>query len=203
MPNHGLCGRPLDLFENDPARVWHLTVGTGEQRKDIVGLFNWDDKKVIKLRIELDKLGLPAGEKDFYFAYFYWTGTYLMFKGPMPVDIEPSSCHIIAIRRVLERPVLVSTSRHITQGIVDLTEEEWDERAKILSGKSKVVGEDPYKIRICAPTREWQAVRVKVSEDDRRAGVTASIKQEGKKILVTIKSPENREISWEVAFERQ
>jgi hypothetical protein len=203
MPNHGLCGRPLDLFENDPARVWQLTVGTGEQRTDIVGLFNWNDKKVSKLRVEFDKLGLPNGEKDVYIVYAYWGDSFIKFKGAIEASQDPSSCNIIAIRRALKRPVLIGTSRHITQGIVDLIEEKWDERANILSGKSKVVGGDPYEIRICAPTREWQAVRAKVSEGDRRAEVTADIKQLGPRIRVTIKSPENREVSWEVAFEKQ
>ena len=43
---------------------------------------------------------------------------------------------------------------------------------------------------------------MKVSEGERGTGVTAGIKQEGQEIRVTIKSPENREVSWEVAFEK-
>lgn len=45
-------------------------------------------------------------------------------------------------------------------------------------------------------------MRVKVSEGDRGAGVTAGMQQEGQEIRVTIKSPENREVSWEVGFEK-
>jgi len=42
IPNHGLCARPVDPFEKDPAQIWHLTAGAGQQRKDIIGFFNWD-----------------------------------------------------------------------------------------------------------------------------------------------------------------
>ena len=38
MPNTGLAARPLDLFENMPARAWHLTDG----KRHVAGLFNWD-----------------------------------------------------------------------------------------------------------------------------------------------------------------
>jgi hypothetical protein len=82
-------------------------------------------------------------------------------------------------------------------------EKEWNGAARILSGKSKVVGEDPCEIRIYALTSAWQAVEVKVAKAERGAGVTAGIQQDGQEIRVTIKSPENREVSWEVAFEKR
>jgi hypothetical protein len=203
MPNHGLCGRPLDLFENDLAQVWHLMSGTGGQRKDVIGLFNWDNKRSDSVRVELAKLDLAGGGKGTYVGFDYWANKFVRpFIDRMRADLRPSSCKIISIREVLGRPVLVSTSRHITQGIVDVMEEKWNGRANTLSGKSKVVGEDPYEIRIFAPTKEWQAVRVKVTVDERGEGVTSSIRQGGQEIRVTIKSPENREVSWEVAFEK-
>ena len=204
MPNHGLCGRPVDLFENTLPQVWHLTSSTEEQRKDIVGFFNWDDKKSDSVSVVPNKLDLTDEGNGTYVGFDYWDNKFIPpFSGELKIELRPSSCRVISIRKLLERPVLVSTSRHITQGIVDVMEEEWNEQAKILSGKSKVVGGDPYEIRIYAPTKEWQAVRVKVSGGDRKAGVTAGMQQEGHEIRVTIKSPENREVRWEVGFEKR
>jgi hypothetical protein len=203
MPNHGLCGRPVDLFENTLAQVWHLRSGTGGQRKDVIGLFNWDNKSSDTVIVDLGKLDLPGSGKRHFVGFDYWANKFVRpFIGRMRAELRPSSCKIISIREIFDRPVLVSTSRHISQGIVDLMEGKWNNRANTLSGKSKVVGEDPYEIRIYAPTKEWQAVKVKVSEGDRGAGVTSSIRQEGQKIRVIIKSPENREVSWEVGFEK-
>jgi len=203
MPNHGLCGRPVDLFENDPAQVWHLTADTSEQRKDVIGLFNWDDKEPGSLSVELDKLGLPRGGRGTYVGFDYWESKFVPpFTGALKAELRPGSCKVIAIRRLLDRPVLVSTSRHITQGIVDVIEEDWNKRANTLSGKSKVVGADPYEVRIFAPTRSWQALRVNVSEADRRAGVTAEVQQVSQTIRVTINSPENRRVAWEAAFKK-
>lgn len=203
MPNHGLCGRPVDLFSNTLPQVWHLRSGDGQQRKDVIGVFNWDDKKSDLVNVELDKLGLPSGGNGTYVGFDYWANKFIPpFSGALKAELRPSSCKVIAIRLLLERPVLVSTSRHITQGIVDVMEEDWNKQANTLSGKSKVVGEDPYEIRIFSPTRSWQPLQVKVSEADRRAGVTVGIQQDGQTIRVTIKSPENRKVSWEVAFKK-
>ncbi|HIJ53232.1 MAG TPA: alpha-galactosidase [Planctomycetes bacterium] len=204
MPNHGLCGRPMDLFANTLPQVWHLTSGAGGQRKDIVGMFNWDDKNSNTVEIEPDKLDLPSEGNGTYVGFDYWANKFVPpFSGALKAELRPSCCKVIAIRPLLERPVLVGTSRHITQGIVDVIEEEWNGRANTLSGKSKVVGADPYEIRIFAPTRVWQALRVNISEADRRAGVTAGIQQDDQTIRVTIKSPDNRRVRWKVAFQKR
>jgi hypothetical protein len=42
----------------------------------------------------------------------------------------------------------LSTSRHITQGLIDVLEERFD--GQTLSGKSLVVADDPYELRIAA-----------------------------------------------------
>jgi hypothetical protein len=102
------------------------------------------------------------------------------------------------------RPVLVSTSRHITQGIVDVVEEKWDGKMNVLSGRSKVVGGDAYELRIFAPEgKQWKVGSANVSEKDRKAGVTTESKQDGQEIRVTIANGENREVAWEVGFTKQ
>jgi hypothetical protein len=85
---------------------------------------------------------------------------------------------------------------------VDIFEQDWNSQRKILSGKSKVVGSDPYEIRIFAPNDKiyWQVRRVDVSKEDKQAGVTIKTKQMGPEIRIIINSPENRSVSWEIIF---
>ncbi len=203
MPNHGLCGRPIDLFENAFGQIWHLTAGAGPQRKDIIGMFNWDDKKPDTVRVELDKLNLPDGGSGTYAGFDYWAKKFIRpFTGTFESELRPSSCRIISIKQILERPVLVSTSRHITQGIVDVVEQSWNSQRKTLSGKSKVVGSDLYELRIFAPTdgEHRQVSSVDVSSADKQAGVTIKTKQTGPEIRITINSPETRLVCWEIVF---
>ena len=203
MPNHGVCGRPIDLFENEFGQVWHLTDGMGQQRKDIIGIFNWDDTKPDTVRVELTKLDLPDDKSGTYVGFDYWADKFIgPFKGTIETELRPSSCRIISIQRLPGRPVIVSTSRHITQGIVDIVEQDWNSQKKSLSGKSRVVGSDPYEIRIFAPAngKYRQVVSAYISKADQKAGVTIKSSQTGQKIRITITSPENRLVSWEVIF---
>lgn len=202
MPNHGLNGRPIDLFESDMAKVWHLTGGTGRQRKDVIGLFNWNEEKSDTVRVELEKLNLPADRN--YVGFDYWANEFIEpFSGTLEAELRPSCCRIISIRPLGDRPVLVSTSRHVTQGIVDVDQEDWNSRKYEMRGKSKVVGEDPYELRIYAPGGgPWQIRSADVSQADSQAGVTIESEQAGPEIRVTINSPENRTVSWKVVFKK-
>jgi len=206
MPNHGLCGRPIDLFESALAQVWHLTAGSGQQRKDVIGLFNWDDKKPDTVRVELDKLNLPNGSSGTYVGFDYWADKFVApFTGALEAELRPASCRVISIHQLLEQPVLVSTSRHITQGIVDVAGQNWDRRKNELRGKSRVVGSDPYELRIFAPKEaaNWQVSSADISRADHKAGVTIKTKQTGPEIRITINSPENRLVSWKVLFKNE
>ncbi|MBN1343684.1 MAG: NPCBM/NEW2 domain-containing protein [Phycisphaerae bacterium] len=203
MPNHGLCGRPVDLFESALPKVWHLRAGEGASRRDVVGVFNWDLKKVETLGIDAGKLGLPEADGGAYVGFDYWAGKFVPpFADGAEVSVPPGSCRVIAIRPMGDRPVLVSTSRHITQGVVDIAREAWDGDRHVLSGTSRVVGGDPYELRIAAPigSRSWEAVSAKVSEADKGAGVSATMIDHGPGVRVRLDSKQNRQVDWAVHF---
>ena len=206
MPNHGLNGRPIDLFESNMAQVWHLTGGTGRQRKDIIGLFNWNEEQPDTVYVELKKLDLPSGAGGTYVGFDYWADQFIEpFSGTLEAELRPSCCRIISIRPLGDRPVLVSTSRHVTQGIVDVDQESFNSRKNEMRGKSKVVGEDPYELRIYAPAGSgpWQVRSVDVSQADSQAGVTIESEQAGPEIRVTINSSQNRTVAWKVVFKNE
>ena len=71
-----------------------------------------------------------------------------------------------------------------------------------MRGKSEVVGEDPYELRIYAPAGSdpWQVQSADISQADRLAGVAIESEQDGPEIRVTINSPKNRTVSWKVVF---
>ncbi|UCG47854.1 MAG: alpha-galactosidase [Phycisphaerales bacterium] len=197
IPNHGLCGRPVDLFEKPLAQVWHLSAGSEGQRRDVLGLFNWDQKRTNSLEVEMERLGLAGGQ---YVGFDYWEDKFVgPFGRELKVEVRPSSCRVIAVRRVRKRPVLVSTSRHVTQGIVDVVAEEWDLRKQELRGSSAVVAGDPYELRIYDPAGT-ERISAAVSEADIKAGVLVETRQDAGQVRVTIKSPENRQVTWRVRF---
>jgi hypothetical protein len=201
MPNHGLFARPVDLFEREIPQIWQLTTGTGAQRRDVIGLFNWDSENPAVPEVELEKLGLGGG-KSSYIGFDYWQDKFVgPFEGDLVVEMPPGSCKVIALQPVLGRPQLISTSRHVTQGIVDVVKEKWNAWTEVLSGMNKVVGGDVYEVRIFAP-QPWKVFSVHVSSADRKSGVTISAHQAGQQVRITIESGKNRRVSWKAAFEK-
>jgi hypothetical protein len=201
MPNHGLFARPVDLFERSVPQIWQLSAGSGQERTDVIGLFNWDAENPVALQVGLEKLGLEADTVS-YIGFDYWQNMFIgPFEGDLVVELPPGSCKVLAMRAVLGRPRLVSTSRHITQGIVDVVKEQWNAWTEVFSGRNKVVGGDAYGIRIFAP-EPWKVTSVHVSSADSKSGVTISAHQAGQQVRITINSPKNRQVSWKAAFEK-
>jgi len=206
MPNHGGLGRPLDLFENNPPRFWHLPAKLGGERFDVVALVNWDEKNPLEIELDPTRLGLPAGPGVRYVGFDYWEGEFVgPFAGKRTFTLRPSSCRVIALSKLLERPQLVGTSRHVTQGVVDVVQVDWDEETHTLSGRSRVVGQDPYELRIAMPTsggRGLVLARAGVSEADAQAGVHTQVAQTGAHLRVTIQSAASREVAWQLRFDQ-
>jgi hypothetical protein len=200
MPSHQLTSvRPVDFLENDPARIWVLTYDVSGNKHTVVGLFNWTDK-VLEIGTTAAKLGMkPEGR---YAGYEFWSNSLLEpFQGELKKSVPARSALIIAVREANQGPVVLSTSRHITQGAVDLLDEKWNVASKTLSGMSKVVGNDPYEIRVATGEKGWKASGVEIPEEDRKAGVTVSIAQEKGLIRLKIVSPETRTLRWSLKLQ--
>ena len=201
MPSHTLRARPVDLFDEPLARIWQVTDTRRTPRLDVVGLYNWNDGDY-SFDIPASRLGLAADKT--YAAFDFWANVAIPpFKGSLVAKLPKHTCQVLAIREVTDRPAVLSTSRHITQGVVDIVSETWDPAARTLAGTSKVVAGDPYELRV--PTTStagaWKPVAAEVSEADRAAGVSVSMKAEGDLCRVTINSAASRDVKWKVVFE--
>ena len=157
----------MDLFDEKIARIWLLTDERRTPRRDVIGLFNWDEKEPVHISCPLAKIGLPRTGR--YVGFDYWADEFVApFEGSLQSDLPAASCRILAVRPVSGQPQVIGTSRHITQGIVDMLEETWDEKTQQLSGVSRVVANDPYEIRIAAlgGATAWQVTGATVSAPD-------------------------------------
>jgi hypothetical protein len=146
-------------------------------------------------------VGLPKAEE--YVGFDFWANKFIApFKESVRAELTAGSCRILAIQPLPTHPQLLSTSRHITQGMIDVTDEKWDARKAILSATSKVVADDPYELRIVLPVSEksWRATGVAISSKDREAGVITEFKQDGPRLRVTMTSASSRDVKWRVQF---
>ena len=206
MPNHNGLGRPIDLFENRLPQVWHYRAKRGGRPTDLIGLFNWSDAAPARVGVELEQLGLPAGDKDRYVGFDYWENALVPpFTGRLRATLRPSSCRVVSIVPCEERPQLVGTSRHVTQGILDVKSVRWDAGEQILRGASVVVAGDPYELRITAPPvgREaWLARSASASPAGSPEALPLKLRQLGPLVRATIDSPTGGEVEWRVRFEK-
>jgi len=163
MPSHVATARPVDLFDKRIPGIWLTSdAATADHpRRDIVGLYNWGDAEE-SIDEPLAKLGLSAeGE---WMAFDFWGNTLTApLRERLRQTLAPQSCLVLALRPVLDRPQLISTSRHITQGMVDVISERWDARTRTLSGVSQTVANDPYELRVLTRVRSGATVGAVVS----------------------------------------
>jgi hypothetical protein len=193
MPSHGLPARPVDLFEDDLPGAWLLTDDRHAVRRDVIGLFNWEQHEK-QFTDSLEKLGLN-GKTD-YVAFDYWKNALVpTIKGQLQISVPGQSCCVLALRPVANHPQLISTSRHITQGVVDVLDEKWDGASKTLSGRSKIVGGDPYELRVVLPDKNWRAAAVEIS-----GGGAAPVTQTDELVRATIQSATSGEVGWAMRF---
>jgi len=200
LPHHGLLPRPVDYFENDPPNIWLLTqpATNNAPRRDVVGLFNWNAGANLNINVTLAHLGLATNVN--YVGFDFWSNSVIpTIGGSLALAVQPGASEIIALRPQSGVPELISTSRHITQGVVDVLAEQWD-GASTLSGTSKLVGGDLYELRIVS-TNDWRLKTASVSAADQAAGVTVvSSNQISGLTRVTLLSPTNRSVNWSISF---
>jgi hypothetical protein len=201
MPSHSLkTTRPVDYLENDPTRVWLLTDSREATRKDIIGLYNWNTVEAANISYPLDRIGLPPATQ--YVGFDFWADRFLPpFSGTISGLLPAGGCRIVSIRPVSDVPQVISTSRHVTQGVIDLSQERWDSAQKTLRGVSALIARDPYEVRIVVPVgaRSWRVTRV--TAEGTLSQPPVSFTQDGPCIRVRIDSTDSQPVNWAVAFE--
>jgi hypothetical protein len=205
IPAHGATARPVDYFDTVMPRIWLVTDTRQAVRRDVLGLFNWESQDQA-IACTAAKAGLDPAKS--YFAFDFWANAPARsFSGDFKYEVPAQSCRVIALRAAAGHPVLVSTSRHVSQGILEVSGEKWNGSAKVLSGISQVVGNDPCELRIAGlgeGGKSWKLVSASVSAADKAAAVTLEPKptspgEEGW-LRVLIGSKESRPVRWSLKF---
>ena len=186
MLSHTATARPVDYFDNELPNTWLVTDTQQTVRRDVIGIFN-QHTNTLTIDYSTAKLGLDPTKK--YYAFDFWNNSPApSFQGDFKCEVPPTACRILAARSMENHPVLVSTSRHVTQGMVDVTGEKWNTKAKTLSGISQIVGNDPYELRVAGldeDGKKWRLVSATVTAKDQAAGV-----------VITAKMPDTGENGW-------
>lgn len=190
--------RPMDLFPTQRyKRIWDLKVNHLGRHYDVVGVFNFGVDKADQVSLSWNDLGLPHTTPVHVFDF--WNKEYLgAWKEGYAVPTSPTSCRVLTLLPDDGQIQLISTSRHITQGPVDLVDFEC--HASSFRGHSRVVKNDPYQLDFVFPQgTNYEIVRAVASAGHGNPAVSVVNHQGWATMKIT--SPQTQTISWEVRFE--
>ncbi len=122
----------------------------------IADVFNVTSEEVT-VPVRFEELGLEEGA---YLVYDYWNERLLgKFEGGFEAKLAGDESGVYAIHRCTGIPQFVSSSRHISQGGIDLLDCRYDPEKDALCGVSNVVGGDCYEVRAYDPRTEKLTVK--------------------------------------------
>ena len=191
--------RPLDLFPNSRnKRIWDLKINHLGRSYDVAGVFNFATDRSEQILLKWDDLGLPDHTPIHVFDF--WNAEYLgAWPAGMAVDLPPTSCRVLTLLPDNGRIQLISTSRHITQGWVDLVSLNQNAAGDVFDGTSRLIKDDPYELHFVFPRGSDDTVKSAVA----RVGfhkLPVSIFNHQGWATVRILSPKTQEVRWKVQF---
>ena len=192
VPSHGRPARPVDLFTEPHPHVWSLPVESQVGRWWIVGVFNWNTEQETTVPLYLEPLGMSS--RDYYTVYDIWEDVYLgTAERMLNVTLPPGGVHLLAFRTYRERPMLVATDRHFTQGAVGFRDLAWDPGTRTLSGMFLAHEGEAVTLRVLAPPDQVLAnARVDTGQ--------VSPYREGRVWAIEIEPAQTGPVHWETAF---
>jgi len=191
-PTEPRSARPIDAFSHKGfPRVYDFAVTSDWHQ---VTLFNNTlPTKVETIAIPLagepvdGALGLdPAAE---YHVYDFWNDSYVgtvKGAGTLTQNLRPGEARMLSIRKVQKNPQVLSTNRHLMQGYCELSDVKWENNR--LSGKAKVVANEPFKLTIALNGRTLVAAP------------DLTVSPDGKIAVLTLSRPANETIKWSIEF---
>lgn len=186
---------PIDAVRTGPVCPWWLMdINRSFGRWSVLARLGWQPLPAARVRFA--DLGLDRSAT--YLVFEFWTHRFLgAFRDSFKAPPQPGpGARVYAIRPELSRPQILSTSRHITQGGVDLQGVEWDAASGTLSGRSLVVAGDAYTIDLHVPP----GYRLSRAELD---GLPAEVRTQPDELAATLRPQRSGAIRWQFRFTRR
>lgn len=198
MASHTGIARPVDAFDKSLPSIWLASDQKAGVKRNVIGLFNWATSPQ-KIGSSIKWAGLA--DKTVYYAFDFWANKPLSdISGSFAMELPAESCQIIAVRAKSNHPVVVSTSQHVTQGMIDLLKEDWKDGT--LSGTSKLIAGDNYELRIAGINDggKWKIDQVSLIGDANGTTIKVLPQQENGWLRVLVKSNKSQVVNWKLKF---
>lgn len=194
-PKEPRSARPIDAFSHEGfSRVYDFAV---TQQWHQVTLYNNTlptKEETFSIAMSGDAVGGALGlvvDEDYY-VFDFWNQHFVgRVKGSthLTQTLRPGEARVLSIHQVEKNPQFISTDRHIMQGYLDFEKyPEWNPEKRELSGISKVIGGEPYRVVIALNGyKPLSSEGIEISEENGLA-------------VLTICRPQNEAFLWVIRF---
>ena len=199
FPSTGENAKPVDLWDSDTQTAFAVTIKRNFGEWTVAGFFNPDlNEKVVK-RFPVQRLWLDPSKT--YLCYDFWKEQFLgeVLKD-LRVDVDPGSVTLLSIHEKKDMPQLISTTRHVMQGAVEIEDIRFDTSNNVLSGVSVAPMGSSYSVIVYIPaTYQWSPKQGKLYDDFENYTVK---KVDNNILRVYLQFDKATKINWKVGFEK-
>ncbi len=198
MPSFGEAALPVDLFDSDIQSTFALKIKKPFASWTVAGFFNPDLSVAVQRKFPIERLWLDP--KKTYLAYDFWKEKFGgEISGDINISVQPGSVTLLALHEKTSVPQILSTSRHVLQGALELESVSWDSVTKTLSGVSIGPKNSSHSVAVYLPdTHLWkQGGNVLFREYD-----SYSLKIVDDNIMrVYLRFTEKTTVNWKIKYE--
>jgi hypothetical protein len=142
-PDSWIAARPVDAFISKYPEIFAFKVAEGWYQ---LVVYNSDDLNPAVKTVRFDSadyfgaMDLKADRK--YYAYEFWENKFageFPGNGSLHLEFRPGEAKMLSIREVVDHPQLISTDRHLMQGLIETRDIQWNPGSSNITGKVNVV----------------------------------------------------------------
>lgn len=185
---------PIDADQfGNVCPFWLNEFNTGFDHWNVLHHLNWAKTPMAATKVNLADLGLDPLKT--YLIHEFWSGkTFGIVKDAFEVPaLDPMGLQSFAIRELLDRPQLITTSRHLSQGAAEIEMLSWNPATLALEGRSRVVAGDDYQMKFHLPA----GYRLESATIDRKPLET---RKDGEYVTVAVRRDQTGSIGWVLRF---
>ncbi len=162
-----------------------------QSREDwwMLGAVNWTDApRLMSLSLNTEGIRGPLA------VYDVWADQRLPdVDGDVTVTVASHGVAALSLRRRRRVPFVVGSTRHLVQGAVDLMDEQWDGRRRVLRARALRLDGRPYSVTVALPP----GYRPKSARTDPEGDAAVTQTGQAARLVVAATTPE---VEWEIRF---
>lgn len=191
-----VTARPVDMLIHKYPKIYDFRIHDDWHQ---LVFYNQNDSLPETMTAHLAGSNLAGGlgliPQENFHIYDFWNDTYLgLFSGNdvLSQELRPGEARMMSVRKAVNYPQVLSTDRHLMQGLIELSDVNWSKPDKKLSGKAQLIGGESLKIAIAC--NGWSVVSANAEN------ATSQFQIKDNLVILELFSDTNQTVNWQLFF---